>query len=498
MALGMILENGWPECDLVDCDYATVHGTPLRLPFQRGFPHIILQALLRDLDQYIEPVMNARGITDEGSWTEDNSVYTSNHKGATAFDYNWDDHPMGQAGAGWNGSVLIAGDQVPAVNDLLAWYEGMVFWGNNWSIPKDSMHFQMGYDTYGPANAARVQNFIDRKIRADGYSVWRRGGTARGGGETPPVALPAASGLTAAVLAEVWDNRVSMVRYEVLAPMLVKAFHCAGVDTIDRRAMALAQLGHESGGGKYQGEIASGAAYEGRCSDLGNCFPGDGVRFKGRDFLQITGRANYLALSKWAFSVGVPGVTSPTFFVDSPGLLAEDEFAFVGFAWYWITRRNGNGQSLNDVSDARNIDEATRMINGGYNGLDDRKAFYARALAANTDLLDPTDSEEPVELHTSRSIYRTSNTRTMRGDDASLGADACAHMNWVESCAIRGEQWALELVRNTANRGVGATKWWEVDAGNENPGIDEWAVNKALNVLNYIAATNPAILGGTK
>ncbi|WP_409430532.1 hypothetical protein ACJEIK_26210 [Mycobacterium sp. SMC-16] len=108
----------------------------------------------------------------------------------------------------------------------------------------------------------------------------------------------------------------------------------------------------------------------------------------------------------------------------------------------------------------------------------------------------PTDPETDVTLHTSRSIYRTSNERTMRGDDASLGADACGHMNWVEQNAIRGARWALLLVQATAAGGVGATKWWEVDAGNPNPGIDPWAIEQATNVLTYIETTNPAVLQG--
>lgn len=179
MALGARMENGWPECDLSDCDYATIPGTPLRLPFRRGIPHKILQAFLRDLNDFIEPANNSRGYNDEGSWTEDNSVYTSNHKGATAFDYNWSDHPLHVKNGGWNGSVLIDGDQVPAVREQLAFYtqEGlrMVFWGNDWNSPVDSMHFQMGYGTAD--DLPKCERFIQRCIRPDGYSTWRRGGS---------------------------------------------------------------------------------------------------------------------------------------------------------------------------------------------------------------------------------------------------------------------------------------------------------------------------------
>ncbi len=75
-------------------------------------------------------------------------------------------------------------------------------------------------------------------------------------------------------------------------PIILEKVEELGVSDPAQVAYILATADHESLLGKYMEELASGAAYEGR-TDLGNIQPGDGVRFKGRGYVQITGRINY-------------------------------------------------------------------------------------------------------------------------------------------------------------------------------------------------------------
>jgi predicted chitinase len=132
-----------------------------------------------------------------------------------------------------------------------------------------------------------------------------------------------------------------------------------------RSRMWLAQAGHESGSLVYFEEIASGAAYEGR-KDLGNIYPGDGTKYKGRGPIQITGRYNYTEAQK---AMGIPLVDQPQ--------LAADPFgaAFRISSWWWYA----NG--LNKISDTGDVVAATKKINGGTNGLSDRQKRYDLAKA---------------------------------------------------------------------------------------------------------------------
>ena len=178
-------------------------------------------------------------------------------------------------------------------------------------------------------------------------------------------------------------GNVPGVDYTALSPGFNEAMVAAGVTTVRRAAMWCAQLGHESVGLRYMREIwgptPAQRGYEGR-ADLGNTRPGDGKRFMGRGPIQVTGRHNYTRLSQWAHKEGL--APTPTFFVDNPTELEKPRHGFLGAVWYWTTQR-----PLNQLSDAGDLTGATRAINGGTNGINDRRARYNRALALGEALL---------------------------------------------------------------------------------------------------------------
>lgn len=138
-----------------------------------------------------------------------------------------------------------------------------------------------------------------------------------------------------------------------------------GITTSLRMAHYLAQVAHESAELKYTKELASGAEYEGR-KDLGNTSRGDGVRYKGRGLIQLTGKANYKAYKEYCgFDV-----------VAKPELLEQPLGATRSSMWYWQTH------GLNALADKDDMKAVTRRINGGYNGLADREKYLTRAKKA--------------------------------------------------------------------------------------------------------------------
>ena len=161
------------------------------------------------------------------------------------------------------------------------------------------------------------------------------------------------------------------------------------ITTVERVAMWLAQMGHESGdfralsenlnyganglmgtwpkyfpaagtANRYarQPELIANRAYANRMGN-GPESSGDGWKYRGRGILQITGKSNYLQCSQTLYG-------DANILLESPDLLSEVDGAVRSACWFW------NNHNLNAYSDARDVVTVTKKINGGTNGLDDR------------------------------------------------------------------------------------------------------------------------------
>lgn len=159
--------------------------------------------------------------------------------------------------------------------------------------------------------------------------------------------------------------QIQTLALEVFVPHLNELMPRYQINTNKRIAAFIAQVAHESGSFRYCKELASGTSYEGR-KDLGNTEPGDGVKFKGRGLIQVTGRTNYRACSIALFG--------DLRLLDNPDTLAVPKYAVESACWFWNTR------DLNALADLGKFETITKRINGGTNGLTERKLFYNRAL----------------------------------------------------------------------------------------------------------------------
>jgi putative chitinase len=138
------------------------------------------------------------------------------------------------------------------------------------------------------------------------------------------------------------------------------------INTPLRLAHFLAQACHETMGFRYLKEIwgptDAQKRYETR-ADLGNKRLGDGKLYCGRGIFQLTGRANYARIGK-ALSLPLE--------VD-PDLAADPQISVRIACHYWMTH------AINVPADANDIVKVTRAVNGGTNGLEDRKACFLKA-----------------------------------------------------------------------------------------------------------------------
>jgi putative chitinase len=177
-----------------------------------------------------------------------------------------------------------------------------------------------------------------------------------------------------------------------------EVFPTYDINTPHRVAAFLAQCGHESGGWttfeenlnysakglngifkKYFPTLESAVPYERKPEMIANKVyggrmgngpesSGDGWKYRGRGPIQLTGKANYMAFAKEMFD------DWENLFENPDWVTADRDFALMSAIWFW----NKNG--LNRYADQGDIKTMTRIINGGYIGLEDRIHHYEEAI----------------------------------------------------------------------------------------------------------------------
>ena len=193
-------------------------------------------------------------------------------------------------------------------------------------------------------------------------------------------------------LAQFFENTPANVIDHYVEP-LNNALQHFQINTPDRIAMFMAQVGHESGGltqiqenlnyradrlpvvfPRYFRDVNPNAyarnpekianrVYANRMGN-GPESSGDGYRYRGRGLIQLTGHDNY---ARFANDMGM-SVEEAVEYLSTP------EGAAMSAAWFWS--KNG----LNEIADRGDVVAATKRINGGTIGLADRQAHYSEAL----------------------------------------------------------------------------------------------------------------------
>lgn len=186
---------------------------------------------------------------------------------------------------------------------------------------------------------------------------------------------------------EMFDKLKGLVPQTLIDDMIAH-----DINTPLRAAHFLAQAAHESGGFKFKSENlnyskesllkvfpkyftpASAEAYHRQPEKIasrvyanrmgnGDEASKDGWKFKGRGYIQLTGKDNYKAFSDWAKEPSI---------MENPDQVADDKYAGLSAIWFW----NKNGLSkiadTDNLRDDKTIIKITSRVNGGTHGLVDR------------------------------------------------------------------------------------------------------------------------------
>ena len=179
------------------------------------------------------------------------------------------------------------------------------------------------------------------------------------------------------------------VDYTKFTAAVNEALTASNCTTTLRAAHFLAQIAHESAGLRYMREIDPGHYLENR-RDIGNDRPGDGPKYRGAGPLQITGKLHFRNFGKWCHGRGL--ISDPEQFVKHPEQLEQPRWGLLAASWYWTVVR----PNLNAQADRDDLEAVTRSINGGLNGLADRRQRLNRCKQLGTRILPTPRKEQPV------------------------------------------------------------------------------------------------------
>lgn len=204
------------------------------------------------------------------------------------------------------------------------------------------------------------------------------------------VELPVGLTSVAADILKKINPSLPQSRADDLAPYLNQAIAEAQIKTLTGEAMFLAQVLHEMGVKTDLNEGGGKIRYEGKVYDyffymydkdspnpdrvrvatniLENTEAGDGAKYHGRGYIQLTGKKNYR----------VAGEYLKLDLINNPDLANEPKNSVRVAAWFWLFG-NGNLNNYTTKDSAANFLNVTNRINGGTKGLEERKKLYANA-----------------------------------------------------------------------------------------------------------------------
>jgi len=153
-----------------------------------------------------------------------------------------------------------------------------------------------------------------------------------------------------------------------------------------------------------------------KAKEFSNTSPGDGFKYRGGGIIQTTGKSNY---KKWGEKIGVDLVAKPE-------LICTADVALMPALYEWAATK------CNAEADKNDIGAITRKINGGTNGLDDRKAWFKKVFPLCEDdapksMTVPTEAESkeapPIAVAVNPEILWVQKSLNQLGMDPKLVED---------------------------------------------------------------------------